>query len=124
MIKAGLSEILWLTSHESNLFSQQRYCLSALGCRRHHNASATHLRLPKIRRERGSLGAEVENTTIFDARQTDDLGLEKSGFELVKSSSSVSDFMDNEEVMTVYYEECKEIARKLTGASVTFTYDH
>ena len=64
--------------------------------------------------ERGSLGAEVENTTIFDARQTDDLGLEKSGFELVKSSSSVSDFMDNEEVMTVYYEECKEIARKLT----------
>ena len=74
--------------------------------------------------ERGSLGAEVENTTIFDARQTDDLGLEKSGFELVKSSSSVSDFVDNEEVMTVYYEECKEIARKLTGATVTFTYDH
>ena len=74
--------------------------------------------------ERGSLGAEVENTTIFNARQTDDLGLERSGFELVKSSSSVSDFMDNEEVMTVYYEECKEIARKLTGATVTFTYDH
>jgi len=74
--------------------------------------------------ERDSLGVEVENAIIFDARQTDDLGLEKSGFELVNSSSSVNDFMDNEEVITVYYEECKELARRLTGASVVFTYDH
>ena len=61
---------------------------------------------------------------VLDAQGHDDIGLHKSGFELVRSSSAVNDFYDVEEVMNVYYEECKTIARRLTGAHTAFTYDH
>ena len=74
--------------------------------------------------ERGGMGAEIEKTQITDARTADGLGLESSGFELVEHRSAVNDFMDNQEVMRVYYEECRELAKRLTGASSTYTFDH
>ena len=36
----------------------------------------------------------------------------------------MTDFYDCEEVMSVYYEECKAFARELTGADIAFTFDH
>ena len=72
----------------------------------------------------GEYGSEPAATTIRDARQEDDTGLETSGFELVRRPSAVTDFLDNDEVMRVYYEECKALARELTGASAAFTFDH
>ena len=70
------------------------------------------------------LGNEVHATVINDARRGEGLGLDTSAFQLVHAPSNVADFMDTDEAMRVYYEECKALARELTGATVTFTYDH
>ena len=68
-------------------------------------------------------GGSVATTIIRDARQSVNIGLEKSGFELIQRPTSISNFLDNEEVMDVYYDECKTLAKELTGASLAFTYD-
>ena len=78
----------------------------------------------KPQKERGGLGAEIKNTVIHNARSVDGLNLATSGFELLQHKSSVIEFMDNEEVMRVYYEECKQLAKKITGASIAYTFDH
>jgi hypothetical protein len=69
-------------------------------------------------------GVDYAETTIHDARNATDLGLHTSGFELIARPSAVQDFYDTAEVMRSYYEECKALARKLTGATVVATYDH
>ena len=61
---------------------------------------------------------------VMNAHEHDGLGLHSSGFELIRSPSAVSDFYDCGEVMETYYNECRAIARELTGAHTTFTYDH
>ena len=62
---------------------------------------------------------------IHDARPNSaEFALETSGFTLVRRPSGVRDWFDNDEVMRVYYDECKELARELTGASHAFTFDH
>lgn len=66
----------------------------------------------------------IAEVPVSDARENDDIGLHKSGFELVHSPSAVKDFYDADEVMKIYYEECKGLTTKLTGAHTTFTYDH
>jgi len=72
----------------------------------------------------GDLHSEKIKTVIGDARCSKSLGLETSGFQLINRPSTVEDFLDNKEVMNVYYEECKELAREITGASFVYTYDH
>ena len=69
------------------------------------------------------LGVNLVDTHIADARNTDDLDLETAGFQLFKQPTSVTDFYDCEEVMSVYYEECKAFARELTGADIAFVVD-
>jgi hypothetical protein len=61
---------------------------------------------------------------VMDADGLADKGLHSSGFELVNSPSAVKDFYDCDEVMATYYAECKAIAKSLTGAHTTFTFDH
>ena len=67
------------------------------------------------------VSAEV---SVFDARENENIGLHKSGFELVHSTSAVRNFYDADEVIETYYKECQALATKLTGAHTTFTYDH
>ena len=69
-------------------------------------------------------GSAVIEVAVADARGQSDLGLHTSGFELVRRPSSVTDFYDCELVMGTYYDECKALARALTGAHTTFTFDH
>ena len=78
------------------------------------------MRSPETRGTGGSITA----TVIRDARQAQDADLDTSGFQLIQRPTRVSDFLDNKEVMRVYYEECKALAKELTGASIAFTYDH
>ena len=68
--------------------------------------------------------AHVVETRIADAREHPELTLETCGFELFQRGTLVSDFYNCEEVMSVYYEECRNFARELTGAELTFTFDH
>ncbi len=69
-------------------------------------------------------GIEMCQVEIADARGIDDLTLDTAGFELVHKPSAVKNFYDNEQVMGVYYDECKALAKALTGASEAFTFDH
>lgn len=65
-----------------------------------------------------------KSVTFSDARRSSGLGLHISGFELHQAPSRVRDFDDHIEVMEVYYEECRALARRLTGAHTAFTFDH
>jgi hypothetical protein len=71
----------------------------------------------------GSSGPSTE-IAVMNAREHADLGLHKSGFELVQAPSAVTDFYDCDLVMNTYYDECKAVAQRLTGAHTTFTFDH
>ena len=72
----------------------------------------------------GASGAGATEVAVMNAHEHSDLALHSSGFELVPAPSAVTDFYDCDQVMGIYYKECKAIARKLTGAHTTFTYDH
>ena len=67
---------------------------------------------------------EATEVAVMNAHDHADLGLHDSGFELVRSRSAVTDFYDCDLVMETYYDECKAIARELTEAHTTFTFDH
>lgn len=69
-------------------------------------------------------GAHVAEVAVMNAREHSDLGLHASGFELVLSPSTVTDFYDCDLLMGTYYNECRAVARELTRAHTTFTYDH
>ena len=73
----------------------------------------------------GRGAVETVDCRICDARpRSAELTLETSGFTLVHRPSAVRDWFDNDEVMSVYYKECKHLARELTDASQVFTFDH
>ncbi len=72
----------------------------------------------------GPASVGATEVAVMNAREHDDLSLHTSGFELVRSPSAVTDFYNCKLVMGTYYDECKSIAQKLTGAHTTFTFDH
>ncbi len=73
----------------------------------------------------GSLEYERVVCEIRDARaEAAQLGLERSGFEVFHRPSAVRDWFSEAEVMNVYYEECRTLAREVSGASHAFTFDH
>jgi hypothetical protein len=53
-----------------------------------------------------------------------DLSLDRQGFVLTPSKTSVSDFYDPEEVKSVYYPEVKALVKKVTGAARVEIFDH
>ncbi len=68
---------------------------------------------------------EAVSVPIADARAAvADLGLDTSGFACHRVPTAVTDWFDTEQVMAVYYEECRSFARELLGASHAFTFDH
>jgi hypothetical protein len=72
----------------------------------------------------GPADVALTEVTVMDARDHPDPGLHTSGFELLLAPSTVADFYDCDLVMGTYYDECRAIARDLTGAHTTFTFDH
>jgi hypothetical protein len=62
---------------------------------------------------------------IEDARAREtEFTLDRNGFTLVESPSSVSDFYDPEEIKRVYYPEVEGLLRDAVGASRVFVFDH
>jgi hypothetical protein len=81
------------------------------------------MRTPRV--DVGELTGERVECRIRDARPTaDEFTLDTSGFTLVHRPSGVRDWYDSTEVTRVYYEECRQLARDMTGASHAFTFDH
>jgi hypothetical protein len=62
---------------------------------------------------------------IADARRLlADLTLDEEGFGLIRHTSAVRNFYDDEEVKRVYYPEAEAILKKLTGADRVHVFDH
>lgn len=89
---------------------------------REHGPRSVDYRRP----EQGALQmVEKVECLILDARPNSaEFTLETSGFTLVRRPSAVRDWYDNDQIMRVYYDECKNLAIETTGASHAFTFDH
>jgi len=77
----------------------------------------------------GTLRSTVINdphvVPIADARRLlADLTLDEEGFGLIRHTSAVRNFYDDEEVRRVYYPEAEAILKKLTGADRVHVFDH
>lgn len=53
-----------------------------------------------------------------------DLDLEVQGFEFVDQNTKVKSFLDPEELKTVYYQECVDLIKKVSGAVRVHVFDH
>jgi hypothetical protein len=68
---------------------------------------------------------DVRATRIADARSFSSRpSVHEEGFELREAPSAVSDFLDKEAVVDVYYHEAAELARAATGAKHAYVFDH
>jgi hypothetical protein len=77
----------------------------------------------------GTLRSTVINdphvVPIADARRLlADLTLDEEGFGLIRHTSAVRNFYDDEEVRRAYYPEAEAILKKLTGADRVHVFDH
>jgi hypothetical protein len=63
--------------------------------------------------------------TIRDARPiTEDLSLDREGFELLNARSAVDDFYNEDELRRVYYPESERLVAEATGANRVVIFDH
>jgi len=69
----------------------------------------------------GGSGVEV---AIHDARVANLPGWRECGFELVRHSSAMTDWTDDNEIAGVHYGEIEAIARELTGCDRALVSDH
>lgn len=68
---------------------------------------------------------EWRKVTIRDGRTEHcEYSLEREGFQLVDHPTRVRDFLDPEEVRTVYYPEIERLVMKLSGAVRVLIFDH
>ncbi|HKV53365.1 MAG TPA: CmcJ/NvfI family oxidoreductase, partial [Candidatus Binataceae bacterium] len=52
------------------------------------------------------------------------LSLDREGFAIVRRTSAVHDFYNDDEVKAVYYPECERLLREATGAQRVVVFDH
>ena len=70
---------------------------------------------------------DARTVTLRDARRTFGLGLDRSGFELIRHRSTLGDwqaFRDAELVKAIDYPEIVDVIRTRTGASKVLIFDH
>lgn len=76
-------------------------------------------------RKRSHMPLEEHPVRIEDVRPNlDDIGLEKSGFDLVESPTGVADFYDDAVVERDYYPEIEALVKQLTGAEKVLIVNH
>ena len=49
---------------------------------------------------------------------------EREGFRFVPHRSQVGDFMNDDEIRRVYYPECEELIKQISGARRVVVFDH
>lgn len=68
---------------------------------------------------------EARQVRIRNARQLDVTpSLDVQGFQLVRHTTAVTDFKNEELVRSTYYAEVSEVLRRVTGAVKVVTFDH
>jgi hypothetical protein len=74
---------------------------------------------------RSNIVTETHRVPIYDARGiVSDISLDREGFDLLRQTSAVRNFYDEDEVRSVYYPEAERLIAKATGASRVFIFDH
>jgi hypothetical protein len=74
---------------------------------------------------RSNAAHEARTVPIHDARPlASDISLDREGFAVLRQSSAVQDFWDEEEVRRVYYPEVQRVLAEATGATKVFIFDH
>jgi len=61
---------------------------------------------------------------VHDARLLEATSLHDNGFQLVRHRSSVTDWDDDDQLNSVYYDEICGVVQKVTGATHTFSSNH
>jgi hypothetical protein len=76
-------------------------------------------------------GMQTFSLEVADARESDvdqerdsQTGLANSGFMLVDAPSSVSNFLDSDQITSIYEEEVTALLKSITGASRVHIFDH
>ncbi|KAF2848300.1 hypothetical protein T440DRAFT_537041 [Plenodomus tracheiphilus IPT5] len=68
---------------------------------------------------------EVHPVTVQDIRGREkDFTLDKNGFEIYRHTAQEKDFIDEEQIKSVYYAETEQLLKEATGASRIFIFDH
>lgn len=66
-----------------------------------------------------------ETVKVANARSLrNDLTLDRNGFLLTDHETACKDFFDEDHLRAVYYEECKELVKRFTGADTVAIFDH
>ncbi len=68
-------------------------------------------------------GVKIE-MPVHDARLLEDTSLHANGFQLVRHHSRVTDWDDDDQLKTVYYNEICGVVKEVTGATHTFSNNH
>lgn len=69
--------------------------------------------------------AETHRVRIRDARRAGEAPtLDRNGFQLVPHRSTVTDFVDEALIRSVYYAEAIQVIRRVTGAEHVVVFDH
>jgi len=62
---------------------------------------------------------------VYDARAiADELTLDRNGLELVRDTTTVTDFQDQSQIETIYNPEVERLVKAATGASRVLVFDH
>jgi hypothetical protein len=71
-------------------------------------------------------GNYVMQTVLIEngRKQVERFKLDREGFELVKQTSVVTDFFDEDSIASIYEEEVKAVVQRVTGAASIEVFDH
>jgi len=75
--------------------------------------------------QKNNIGTDPQPVVVHDARgRESEFSIDTSGFQFVKHVSAEKEFLDEERIKTVYYQEVENILKKETGAKRVFIFDH
>jgi len=85
----------------------------------------TQVAAPGGRDERVGGGNEVRRVRLRNGRPlADRFDFEREGFRFVPHRTEVRDFFDDDEIRRVYYPECQQLIKQVSGAKRVVVFDH
>jgi hypothetical protein len=74
---------------------------------------------------RTNIVGEPHRVVVSDVRSEDrEFTLDTDGFAVTTHHSAVTDFLDDEQVRTIYYPEAEQLLKDATGADRVYIFDH
>ena len=68
---------------------------------------------------------DPRSVTVHNARLHDgEFALDREGFRFVRHDTKMRDFFDEDEIRRVYYKECEELIKQVSGANRVVVFDH